>query len=287
VNVIRSHKMAVVRALVARAHALGVAAHLCIVNDPSSGFSDDVVARAVLGLAIQLQHHVAPEYGKAPPTVEFLPPGKTPPPADLARVVATLAIVGKIPSDPNAQGWHQPIGSGGYGGIDGFISTEGLDLDGLTECAGHELIETLVDPGCDEELEQADGSSLGKEPADATQAGGPNPNALRVPIDVGDGGAPVMGPNWCLAGWGVVGHRGKKDWLGLLPQNEDAPIGPYGYVARTSPDGTTTDLFGVGWARVELPAHLAHPDKRIGHRMAQMRASGAHRAAAKRHRVSA
>lgn len=270
------------RAAAVRARADGRALNIYVSNDPTSGFSDAQVARMVKACAIQLSRDVAPEYGLAAPTVTFLPRGARAPVSTPTNHIAVLGVVPHIPLDPNAQGWHQPLGVGAaQGQLDGYISTEGLDADGLSECLGHELVETTVDPGCDAYFLAPDGTERPEEPCDACQAGGPTPNAYRVPMDLNDGGGPVQLPNWCTRAWGRVGDKSgdKKDFLGLLPLDQDFPIGPYGYVALTSADGTTTDVFGSDGARVELPAQKRHADTRIQFVLTKMRGRAASRAA--------
>lgn len=262
------------RAAAIRAQDTGWALHLYVTNAPDSGYTDAQVARIVAACALQLQRDVASEYNLPAPTVTFLAAGQAAPVSTAFNEVAVLGIVKHIPRDPTAQGWHQPLGVGAaQGELDGYISTEGLDIDGLSECCGHELLETTVDPGCQAVYVAPDGSQRPQEPGDPLQAGGPNPNSLRVPFDLGDGQPPVMCPNWATRAWGVAGDTSgaKKDYLGLLPTDQDYPIGPYGYVALTSPDGTTTDVFGPQGAKVVLPDEKSHPDARIQFVLTTMR----------------
>lgn len=252
-----------VRALVAQAHATNIPAHLCVVNDPTSGYADAEIEEAALAIAIQLQHHVAPEYELLPPTVEFLPHGKAPPASSLKRLVATICVVGQIHDTPENQGWHKPLATGGF---DGFVSTQGVDRDGMTECLGHELIETFVDPSCAAVYVMADGRKTGREPGDPCQA---RTNAERVPIDVGNGRI-VWSCNWTTRAWGVIGSRERKDYLGLLPVDQDFPVGPNGYIGITNLDGTEVQVFGPQGELRQLKPHQLHPESRLQVRMAAL-----------------
>jgi hypothetical protein len=263
-------RMHAVRAMAARALAAGSAFTLAVVNDPASGIDAATFNRAVLACAIQLQRDVAPEYGLPAPTVVAMGHGDARP---AGEHVAVLDVVSSIPSAPEDQGFHTPLDSGEP--FDGYISTEGVDVDGFSECLSHELIETLVDPTCAVVYAAADGSKIPQEPGDPCQAGGDNPNASRVPIEVD--GVTVWCTNWAKKAWGLVGDTSgaKKDYLGLLPTNIDFPVAPYGYVAKTSADGTETDVFGADGQRVELPARKQHLDCKIQQRLAAMRGASA------------
>ena len=261
------------RALVARAHAAGLPVHFVIFNAPDSGWAQRDFVRAVLASAILCQRYLAPEYGLQPPILQALTPGEAPPTIAECEVAGTvralLGVVKSIPDEPTAQGWHQALGSGEP--FDGYISTEGINNDGRAECLSHEIGETLVDPMLDKTSTDAAGNIFPVEPFDPTQAGGLNPNAERIPIEMNDGQPPEYVGNFGLKTyWNAATPLGTKvDFLGLLPGPHT--LGVHGYSAITKADGTGTDVYGVGFERVELPAHKQRPDCRIQVRLTRMR----------------
>jgi len=265
-------RMRAMRAIAARAIAAGAALTIGAVNDPSSGISEETFRRSVLACAIQLQRDVAPEFSLPAPTVVIMSPGDARP---AGQHVGVISVVGEIPNDPTAQGFHTPLGSGDS--FDGYVSTEGVDEGGFSECLSHELLEMLADPDCQTVYTAADGSKMPLEPGDPCQAGGPTPNAWRVPIDIGDGKGPVWVANFTTKAWGLVGDKSgaKKDFLGLMPVDVDFPILPFGYVAKTLPNGTQTDVFGPGGELVKLPERKLHQECRVQVRLAEMRKEAA------------
>jgi hypothetical protein len=243
------------RRLAAQAHDAELPLRILVSNDANTGYSDAAVARMVLACAI-LASIVAVNYGLAAPVLQFLPQG-TPKPAPVPGYLdAWLHVVASIPDDPDAQGYHTLDGATGE--PDGFISVEGIDEDGLSECLGHEIIETEGNPKVDLTVALADGTVFPRELCDAVQA---QTNAQRVPIELHDGGKPVQMPNVVLlAYWNPATPAGSKvDYLGRLPGPVPA-LDAYGYSAVTLPDGSEQDLFGA--ATEELPAEKKHPESR-------------------------
>lgn len=256
--------MLMVSALVAQAHAAGLPVHFVIANNPGSGWTQQQFVRAVLACAIICQQHLAAEYDLLPPIVQALAPGEVPPTVEACAAAGTvrafLEVVASIPNEPDAQGYHTALGTEP---IDGFISTEGIDNDGRGECLGHEVGETYVNPNLDKTSTDAAGNIFMVEVFDAVQAGGPNPNAERITVDLHDGEPPEhMGNYVRKAYWNPATPPGTPvDYLGLL--HGPHTLGVHGYSAITKADGSGTDIYGVGFELAELPDHKQRPDARI------------------------
>jgi hypothetical protein len=254
-----------VRALFRDAHAAQQPLALFVANDPASGIDDVTFARTVLACAVQLARDVAPAWGLPAPVVTPLAHTAPLPQSAAGGLVVVIDVVAHIPDDPTAQGWHQPLGSGQP--FDGYVSTEGLDVDGFAECLSHELIESFVDPMCTRTATAPNGDVYPIEPCDAVQA---QTDAQRVPIALGDGGQPVYLSNFVLpAYFDATPSVGRLDYLGALAR--PFQIGPYGYSAITRA-GIATEVFGpLGEVRA-LPPRKLYPDARIQQVLRAMRA---------------
>lgn len=262
-----------IRALFGAAKDAGVGMSLFVANDPSSGISDDEFRLACLACDIQLQRDVAPAWGLPLPSVTPMAAGQPDP--RTGPHGAVLVVVGSIPQDPGAQGFHTPLGDGTpFGGYqaDGFISTEGIDEDGFSEVLSHELCETTVDPTCAWTEIAPDGTIWPVEVGDQVQA---QDDHQRVEIVIG--AESVWVANFTLpAAYGLVRPipagslaRGPFDFLGAL----SAPwtIGPYGYAALT-PRGskTATDVFGPSMQPAQLADRKVSADARVQQRVRRM-----------------
>jgi len=268
--VIAGSLLARIRSLFRDAAASGVAMSLYVANDPSSGVGEAGFLRALVACAIQLQRDVAPAWGRLAPTIVPIKHGDPIPQSTTDGPVAVLSVVGKIPDDPTAQGWHQALGSGQP--FDGYVSTEGVDADGFSEVLSHELTETLVDPGTDRIAVAPNGDQHPIEACDMVQA---RNDSERVPISLVnvDGSTTteylsnfVFPSAFGLATPpGAPQPEGKYDFLGAL----SAPFtrAPGGYEAITHADGTTEDVFGE--ARTMLSPRALHADSRVQVRKAK------------------
>lgn len=223
------------RSLAARAAETLTPLHILISNDPASGIGDAAIVRLVLGCAAHAER-VAVAYDLPPPVVEFLQHGAPAPSYGIGT--AWLHIVPKIPGDPDAQGWHSLDANGLP---DGFVSVEGIDLDGLSEVLSHEIAETLVDPNVNRTVRAPNGDTWPIEICDAVQSDGTN--AGRVAIDLGDGQPPVRCANYVLPAYWWRMLAGPFDALGVLIDRLPA-IAPAGYSAVMRADGTTVDVYG-------------------------------------------
>ena len=219
---------------------------LAVHLDPQAGLSSQAFRRACAALRVQLVRDVAPAW-KVPAPIVVVLDGSHPPPAG----AIVLDVVPTITDVPDAQGFHTPIGDGQ---VDGYISTEGVDEAGAIECLGHELIETLVDPSCSEGRSDAQGTWYPLEACDAVQG-------QRYPVDLGDGGPPVMVPNFCLPSWWQAnGAKGTAvDHMGRL--DGAFHLAPEGYAAVTYPDGSTAQI------GAELSVNRRHRRARIQRRL--------------------
>ena len=235
---------------------------LYLVNDPDSGVSDSDFARLVIGAAVYLQQYVAKEWGDTPPMVSVWPATETERPTGSG--VAVIKIVPDLPDDPGVGGFHAALGTQGL--YDGFISAAGLDFDALCETVTHELNETIGDPMCNVVVTAPNGSKWPRERCDAPQA---KDNGQRIPVDIADKLPPIQCANFVTKNYFVGGSDGPWDHLGQL--SGPFSIGPYGYSAVTSPDGTTTDIFGPTGGLADLPPEKLHWSSRVQVRKQAMR----------------
>lgn len=234
---------------------------ICIYNEPDSGIDDATLRRIVLALAIQAQRDVAPAWDIPAPTIMMLPRQQAKP---AGAHVATLDVVRNIPNMPGVGGYHLPLGESGDP-FDGYISTAGLSVDEFSDVAGHEILETLIDPDCSQTRTAPNGDIWALEVGDPVQSAD---NSTRVPIDIGDGSAPVMGPNWTKraffdASTAATGSRAEKTWdaAGVLDKPFSIAIPGYAIITKAG-QSQATDVFGPMGDRVELPLEKHHPEAR-------------------------
>jgi len=154
----------------------------------------DWLARAAAGLQKQLREHVAPAWPYAQGAVVRVGANAD----DVADSETPCFIVADL-DDPGAEAYHDDEGNGQpdeYMGLD-TMST----LDDLTGALSHENDEVCADPECDQWVTVPTGIDLprgltpgmqiAKEPCDPLQD-------RSYPIDLGDGGAPIMVSDFVL-----------------------------------------------------------------------------------------
>ena len=217
---------------------------IAVILDPSAGLTDATFRRASAAMAVYLTRDVAPAYMLPAPSLVIVSDTNHP------DVDAWIKIVGRIEDAPSALGYHTVDDDGG---IDGYVSTDGLAFDGFCEVYGHELAELLVDPNVNETRVAANGDRYPLEVCDAVQG-------QRYLLALNDGKPPVALPNFVLPGyWQADAHPGLVafDHMGNL--SGPFTLAPEGYSAITKPDGTQVQ---IGLASRRRAHAMSRPERR-------------------------
>lgn len=202
------------------------------------------LARAAAGLQKQLREHVAPAWPYAQGAVVRVGAGAD----DVADAETPCFIVANL-DDPNAEAYHADEGNGQpdeYMGLD-TVAT----LDDVTSAIGHENDEVCGDPECDQWVTVPSGIALpnGLTPGMQIAREVCDPIQDRTyPIDLGDGGAPIIVPDFVLPAYfdlTITGPTSYGEAACGLPRLEPFNRTSGGYQLARNADGSgETQVFG-------------------------------------------
>ena len=139
------------------------------------------------------------------------------------------------------------------------VFTNGQTLPEIQETFTHEVLEALLDPGCNLWAQDANGALWALESSDAVQG-------QAYPIDLGDGLPPVMVSDFVLPPYfdqsPAPGSR--FNWNTNAPLPGPFTVGPMGYSVIMS-GGQTRQVGGFNWAGPSKAKR--HPVARTARRM--------------------
>lgn len=137
----------------------------------------------------------------------------------------------------------------------------GPTIDGTT--ASHEVIETFVDPGCDQSWPMPDGSRVDFEAGDPVES-----DSYPITVTMGREARVVMVSNFVTPAWFGLGDQppafGLYDYLGKL--RAPFTMTPGGYYRRTDIDGSEDYVYADQRARASVTAKLANVTSRLTRR---------------------
>lgn len=172
------------------------------------------------------------------------------------RVIHIVDDVG----NPGSLGWHTVIG--------GYVVTkvEAQDVDGTCCTVGHELFESLIDPGCDQWRKRRDGTSVALEVSDPVEA-----DSYPVTVTLAGETRTLRSSNFVTPKWfdeGDVDRATQRDKM----DHCRAPfeMTPGGYVVVQDASGNETDVYARedderGWKTAERKR--ANPESRLSRRL--------------------
>lgn len=214
-------------------------------SDLAAQLTPDWLARAAAGLQKQLREHVAPAWPYAQDAVVRVGANAT----DFGDAETPCHIVATL-DDPEAEAFHADEDDGQpdeYMGIDTVATT-----DDITGAIGHENDEVCGDPECDQWVTVPDGIDL---PSGLLTSGMQIAREIcdplqdrTYPIDLGDGGPPIIVPDFVLPPYFSVALSGPTSYgEAACGYARLAPFGRTsgGYQLARNGDGSgETQVFG-------------------------------------------
>jgi len=163
-------------------------------------------------------------------------------------------------NDPGALGWHTIIA--------GLVVSKILaqDINGTCITAGHEVFESLVDPGCDGWRKRGDGTQVALEVSDPVEG-----DAYPVTVAIMGETRTLLGSNWVTPEWfdpAELDPLTVRDKMGRVREPFGLTTG--GYIVVADSAGNETEVFAR--VRVQHADHrgeaaagrkLARPDSRL------------------------
>lgn len=231
----------------------------------------DWLARAAAGLQKQLREHVAPAWPYAQGAVVRVDTD----PNNVGDAETPCLIVATL-DDPDTEAFHANENDGQpdeYMGLD-TVST----VNEVTGAIGHENAEVCGDPECDQWVTVPDGIDLPNGLTPNAQIAREICDPLQdrtYPIDLGDGGPPIIVPDFVLPAYFDLSLSGPTSYCETaLGAPRIAPFGRTsgGYQLARNADGSgETQVFGY------MPPHrrmkARHPSSRTYRRGLRVSAS--------------
>lgn len=221
------------------------------------------LARAAAGVEVQLDRDLSPVWGGN--YAVRVSDG-----TDLQPGEVAFSIVDQLPDAPGAVAYHDVAGA------DVPVAFLALStcstLDDVSTAISHEACEAAGDAACDLWADDGLGHEFARELCDAVEANS-------YPIDLGDGGAPVVVSDFLLPGFFGPGDPGPFSHMQASPSPSTSTAGfpsvpfataPGGYQITRSGAGAATQVNGTLRARRHV--HARHWSSRTYRRGARLEA---------------
>jgi hypothetical protein len=210
------------------------------------------LARCAVACSTQLIRDVSPVYGGGPYAVRVALDAK-----DTRTGEVVFAIVDALPQSPGAIAYHDVAGNALP--VAFLALSTCSSLDDVSTAASHELCETAGDPDCNTWNDDGAGHEFCRELCDAVES-------VSYPVDIGDGGPPVLVSDWLLPAFFAASAPGPYSFRGTA----QGPFltAPGGYqIQRTSGGGETQVTGMIRASKIPRAKHWSSRTYRRGLRL--------------------